>query len=175
MGVLRAADAVDRAVRGVCQVALVLTGLALMGTLAANVVARYLFASGGFDWAQELPERLFPWFIMAGVALAVQQGGHIAVEWLLEKLGRQGRRWLLLAGHLLVLGAYVMLSRQALEVAEIASIERSPALGLSGAHGYWAIATGCTLVVVGTATNALRVALLGPEAMPQLNPELAST
>jgi TRAP-type C4-dicarboxylate transport system permease small subunit len=172
---LRVAGAVDRAVRGVCQVVLVLTGLGLMGTLSANVVARYLFASGGFDWAQEVPERLFPWFIMAGVALAVQQGGHVAVEWLLEKLGRQGRRRLLLAGHLLVLGAYVMLSGQALEVAGIASIERSPALGLSGAHGYWAIATGCMLVVVGTATNALRVALLGPEAMPQPKPEIAST
>ena len=35
--------------------------------------------SGGFRFAQELPERLFPWFIMAGVALAVQKGGHMAV------------------------------------------------------------------------------------------------
>lgn len=175
MSALRVAGALDKAVRGLCQVVIVLTGLALMATLGANVLARYLFASGGFDWAQEVPERLFPWFIMAGAALAVQGGGHIAVEWALEKLGREGRRWLLVVGQLLVLGAYVKLSVLALEVAEIASIERSPALGLSGAHGYWAIVAGCVLIVVGTATNTLRVALLGPEAMPQPSPEVAAT
>ena len=172
---LRAADALDGAVRGLCRVVVVVVGLTLMLTLGANVLARYLFASGGFDWAQEVPERLFPWFIMAGAALAVQQGGHIAVEWALEKLGRAGRRWLLVAGQLLVLAAYVKLSFLALEVAEIASIERSPALGLSGAHGHWAIAAGCVLIVIGTVTNTLRVAMLGPEAMPQPSPEVAAT
>ena len=164
---LRAASAADSAVGLVCRIVLVLTGIGLMGVLAANVVARYVLATGGFDWAQEVPERLFPWFIMAGVALAVQQGGHIAVEWLLGLLPRQARRWLLLAGHALVLGAYLMLAEQALVVAEIAAIERSPALGLSGSHGYWAVAAGCLLLAIGTLTNALRIALLGPEAMPR--------
>ena len=73
-----------------------------MGVLTANVVARYVLATGGFDWAEEVPQQLFPWFIMAGVALAVQHGGHIAVEWLLGKLGREGKRVVLLAGHALV-------------------------------------------------------------------------
>src|SRR5215203_3568625 len=41
---------------------------------------------------EEVPQQLFPWFIMAGVGLAVQRGGHIAVEWLLGKLGREGKR-----------------------------------------------------------------------------------
>jgi TRAP-type C4-dicarboxylate transport system permease small subunit len=164
---LRAAAVTDHAVALLCRAVLVLTGLALTGVLAANVVARYALASGGFDWAQEVPERLFPWFIMAGVALAVQSGGHIAVEWILGTLPRAGRRLLLLAGHLLVIAAYLTLAEQALEVAEIAKIERSPALGLPGSHGYWAVAAGCLLLALGTLTNGLRVALLGPEAMPQ--------
>ena len=166
-GLLRAASAADAAVGLLCRIVLVITGIGLMGVLTANVIARYVLATGGFDWAQEVPERLFPWFIMAGVALAAQQGGHIAVEWLLGRLGRQGRRWLLLAGHALVIVAYSMLVREALVVAEIAQIERSPALGLSGSHGYWAIAAGCALLTIGTLTNALRVALLGPEALPR--------
>ena len=77
-----------------------------LGVLTANVIARYVLATGGFDWAEEVPQQLFPWFIMAGVALAVQHGGHIAVEWLLGKLGRGGKRFVLLAGHVLVLFAY---------------------------------------------------------------------
>ncbi|HYZ31566.1 MAG TPA: TRAP transporter small permease, partial [Crenalkalicoccus sp.] len=161
---IAAADAADRAVALLCQGVLLLTSTALMAVLTANVIARYLLATGGFDWAEEVPQQLFPWFIMAGVALAVQHGGHIAVEWLLGKLGREGRRIVLLAGHVAVALAYAVLCRQALEVAEIVAIERSPALGLPGSYGYWAIAAGCALLALGTLTVAVRVAVLGPEA-----------
>ena len=67
--------------------------------------------------------------------------------------------------------AYALLCHQALVVADIVAIERSPALGLPGSYGYWAIAAGCALVALGTVTVALRVALLGPEALPQPAPE----
>lgn len=170
-GVLRLADAVDRGVAWLCQAVLLLTGIALMGVLTANVIARYLLSTGGFDWAEEVPEQIFPWFIMAGVALAVQRGGHIAVEWLLGLLGRGGRRVTLLAGHAVVALAYLLLCWQSLVVAEIVAIERSPALGLPRSYGYWAIAAGCALLALGTLTNATRVALRGPEAMPQPAPE----
>ena len=170
-GLLAAADAVDRAVALLCQGVLLLTGTVLMGVLTANVVARYVLATGGFDWAEEVPQQLFPWFIMAGVALAVQHGGHVAVEWLMGRLGREGKRVVLLAGHALVALAYAVLCWQALVVADIVAIERSPALGLPGSYGYWAIAVGCVLLALGTVTNALRIALIGPEAMPQPSPE----
>jgi TRAP-type C4-dicarboxylate transport system permease small subunit len=164
---LRATVVLDRAAALLCQSVLLLTGSALMAVLTANVVARYVLATGGFDWAEEVPQQLFPWFIMAGVALAVQRGGHIAVEWLLGRLSRGGRRWLLLAGHAVVIGAYLKLLEQAIVVAEIVAIERSPALGLPGSYGYWAIAVGCALLALGTLTVGIRIALLGPEAMPQ--------
>jgi TRAP-type C4-dicarboxylate transport system permease small subunit len=165
------AAAVDRGVALLCQGVLLLTGVALMSVLTANVIARYVLATGGFDWAEEVPEQLFPWFIMAGVALAVQHGGHIAVEWLLGRLGSEGQRIVLLAGHALVALAYLALCWQALAVAEIVAIERSPALGLPRSYGYWAMAAGCALLALSTVTVAIRVALLGPEAMPQPNPE----
>lgn len=168
---LAAAGAVDRAVALLCQGVLLLTGTALMAVLTANVVARYVLATGGFDWAEEVPQQVFPWFIMAGVALAVQHGGHVAVEWLLGRLGREGKRSVLLAGHALVVLAYAVLCWQALVVADIVSIERSPALGLPGSYGYWAIAAGCVLLALGTATISVRLALVGPEAMPQPSPE----
>lgn len=168
---LAAADAVDRALALLCQGVLLLAGTALMVVLTANVVARYVLATGGFDWAEEVPQQLFPWFIMAGVGLAVQRGGHVAVEWLLGHLGREGKRSVLLAGHALVVLAYAVLCWQALVVADIVSIERSPALGLPGSYGYWAIAAGCVLLAIGTLTTAVRLALIGPEAMPQPAPE----
>jgi TRAP-type C4-dicarboxylate transport system permease small subunit len=168
---LIAADKADQGVALLCQGVLLVTGVALVGVLTANVIARYVLATGGFDWAEEVPEQVFPWFIMAGVALAVQRGGHIAVEWLLGRLGRDGNRIVLLAGHVLVICAYTFLCWKALEVADIVALERSPALGLPKTYGYWAIAAGCALLALSTVSVAIRLAVIGPEALPRPTPE----
>ncbi|WP_241671280.1 TRAP transporter small permease [Dankookia rubra] len=149
---------------------MLLFGTLLMAVMTANVIARCLLASGGLDWAEELPQQLFPWFIMAGVALAVQRGGHIAVEWLPGRLGRRSRQALLLGGLLVVLADGV-LAQQALAVAGIVAVELSPVMRLPTSYGYWAIAGGCVLLAASSVSVALRVALLGPEAMPQPMPE----
>ena len=168
---LKVADASDRVVALICRLALLVTGTALLVILSANVVARYALHSGGFSFAQELPERLFPWFIAAGVALAAQHGGHMSVEWLLERSGHHARRLLIVGGNLLVILSYLVLCRQALFVASIAAAEHSPVLGLPGSHGYWAIAAACILLVLATASITVRVWLLGPDALPKPNPE----
>lgn len=172
---LALADAVDRAVGALCRLVILVAGLALLGVLGANVVARYALASGGFRFAQELPERIFPWFIMAGVALAVQHGGHMAVDAILPRLGQRGARALLLVGHAIVVVAYAVLFGEALQVASIMSIDRSPVLGLPSSYGYYALAAGCLAVMVTTLTVAVRVAVHGPGAMPVPKPEEAGT
>lgn len=165
--VVAATHAVDRVIGALCQAVVLLTGSALLGVLAANVVARYVLATGGFDWAQEVPERLFPWFIMAGVVLAGQHGGHVAVEWILPKLPLAGRRWLLAGVHVLVAATYLWLVRVALEVADITAVEMSPVLGLPTSLGYYALAAGAGLLALVTLGIALRIALLGADAVPQ--------
>ena len=161
---IAAANGLDRVITVICRFVVLVTGIALTAILTGGVAARYVFASGGIDAAQELPERLFPWFIVAGAVLAAQAGGHMAVEWLLEKLDSPGRRWLLLFGNVLVIISYLVLFQQALEVAEIAKMELSPVLGLPGSHGYWAVALGCVLLALATLCSSVRLALSGPEA-----------
>lgn len=160
---LAAANWVDRVITMVCRFVVLATGIALTVIMTASVAARYVSEKGGIDAAQELPERLFPWFIVAGVALAAQAGGHMSVEWLLGKFGTNGRRWLLLFGNAVVIAAYLILFQQALEVAEIAKVEKSPVLGLPGSHGYWAMAFGCGLLALATLCSSVRIALTGPE------------
>jgi TRAP-type C4-dicarboxylate transport system permease small subunit len=170
-GALAVANIIDRSVGFLCRAMILLTGIALLLILTANVVARYVLASGGFRFAQELPERLFPWFIMAGVALAVQKGGHMAVESVLLRLSRNGARMMLLIGHAIIIASYAILGWEALGVADIVSIETSPVLGLSSSYSYYALALGCATVILTTFALALRVAMLGPEAMPTPDPE----
>jgi TRAP-type C4-dicarboxylate transport system permease small subunit len=169
--VLAATERVDWLVARFCEAVVLLVGSALLAMLTGNVLARYVTASGGFDFAQELPERLFPVFIMAGVALAVQKGGHMAVETVLAMLNRQGARILLLVGHAVVIASYVILGVEIFGLAEIMAIDRSPVLGLPSSYGYYTLGIGTALIVVTTLTLAIRVALIGPEAMPVPGPE----
>jgi len=160
---LAAANGIDRLITRICRFVVLVTGIALTGILTGNVVARYVLASGGIDAAAEIPERLFPWFIVAGMALAAQAGGHMSVDWVLDRLGPRGRRWLLLLANTIVFLSYLVIFQQAMVLAEIAKVERSPVLNLPGSHGYWAIAFGCLLLALATACTAMRLMLTGPE------------
>jgi TRAP-type C4-dicarboxylate transport system permease small subunit len=51
------------------------------------------------------------------------------------------------------------------------AIEKSPVLGLSSSYSYYALVLGCIAVILTTFALALRVARLGPEAMPTPDPE----
>jgi TRAP-type C4-dicarboxylate transport system permease small subunit len=166
-----AADGVDRAVGITCRLIVLSVGIVILLILSSNIVARYAMASGGLRFAQELPERLFPWFIMAGVVLAVQKGGHLAVEMLPDLLGRGTRRVLLLVGFAIVIASYAVLGYQAVMVAEMSWIDLSPILRMPVSYGYYALALGCAGIMLTTAAIAVRVAILGPEALPAADPE----
>jgi TRAP-type C4-dicarboxylate transport system permease small subunit len=159
-----AVNLLERVITVFCRYIVLATGIALTLILTANVFARYAFAAGGLDVAQELPERLFPWFIVAGIVLAAQAGGHMAVEWLIGRAGPKGGRWVIQLGNAIIIVAYVILFRQALVLADIAKIERSPVLQLPGSHGYWAMAMGFGLIAVVTLCQSIRLLLVGPEA-----------
>ncbi len=160
---LAAANGLDRLITRFCRFIVLVTGISLTVILTGNVLARYLLASGGIDAAQELPERLFPWFIVAGISLAAQAGGHMSVDWLLDRVGPRGRRWLLQIANAIVIVSYLVLCQQSLVLAEITKIEHSPVLNLPNSHGYWAVALGCLLLALATACSSVRLALTGPE------------
>jgi TRAP-type transport system small permease protein len=168
---LRIADILDYAVEKICSLVLIVSGLVMLGVLTVNVFARYLFASGGLISARELPERLYPVFIIAGIVLAVVRGGHLSVDTLLLALGRNGQRILLLIVAATVIVAYAVLCQQSLFVASITDVDRSPVLGIPTSYGYYALAAGCIGVMLTSMTIAVRVAILGPDSRPMMHSE----
>jgi TRAP-type C4-dicarboxylate transport system permease small subunit len=168
---LRIADRIDFAIGWLCRMTIIVTGVVLTLVMTGNVVARYVLATGGFGFAQELPTLLFPWFIMAGVTLAAIGGAHMAVEWLYGKLEDKGRVWLMAFGNLLVILSFGALAWQSLAVAAIAGAERSPVLGLPNSIGYYCVAAGAVLVAVVTITASIRILALGWNARPMTNVE----
>lgn len=167
---LRAADGLDRIISTIGRGIVMITGCALLLLLSANVVARYVLG-GGLSFAQELPERLFPFFIMAGVAMAAQRGAHMAVEMLPDLLPRRGCQILRILAQLITIGGHAVVAWVALEVAQISWIDLSPVLNLPASYSYFALAGGSVAVILTTAALVVRLILIGPEAMPTPNPE----
>lgn len=170
-GVIGFLDGLDRLIGLVCKSVVITTGMALLVAIAVAVVARYVITVGGIDWSEELPRQLFSWFIMAGVVLALQTGHHIAVDLIMQWLSSRAKRILIAGSNLLVGVAYLYLMSAALEVAEIASIERNPMLGTPNSLPFYAVGVGSGLTAIAAFSLAIRVALLGESARPQANHE----
>ncbi|WP_137134706.1 TRAP transporter small permease subunit [Rhizobium sp. FKY42] len=150
-------DALARLIVRLSRLVIIASGIVLTVVTTANVVARYMFASGGFSFAQELPMLIFPWFILSGIVLAAHMGGHMAVEWLYDKLrGNLRLGAFALAGGISIV-SFLVLAYEALLVAEIASAESSPVLGIPNSVGYYALAIGALLVSLVTVAATLRV------------------
>lgn len=167
---LRLADGLDRIVSIFCRAIVLVTGVALLALLFGNVVARYTMG-GGFSFAQELPERIFPFFIMAGVALATQHGGHMAVEMLPELAGRRVEQVIRILAQTIVIVGHAVMVYVTIQVAEISWIDLSPVLNMPASYSYYALAGGSAAVIIATTALVIRLFIIGPEAMPVPTPE----
>ena len=130
---------IDRAIGAGCRGVLYLTLAVVFAILSANVALRYV-AGTSLASASELPELLFPWMIMAGVILAAQNGSHIAIVIVTQKL-KASRRWVLVGGSLVVALLYAGLAITALPLMEIAADERTPILQVPGS-----VSVGCLVL-----------------------------
>jgi TRAP-type transport system small permease protein len=133
----------ERVIVKFCQAVLWISMTVIFGILCVNTVLRY---SGGksLQWANEVPELLFPWLVMAGVVLAAVRGAHITTSFLMETLNEGTRRWVLILGALVVAGLYSTLFVATWRMLGIAHDERSPILGVPSSVTY-----GCVMVGLG--------------------------
>ena len=167
---LRLMDGLDRIISFLTRTVLMIAGLALLGLLFTNVVARYALGSG-LPFAQELPERLFPFFIVAGIALGAQRGAHMAVEALPEMFDRRGKQAIYVLAQLCVIAGNAIVMVVAFQVGNMSWIDLSPVLGLPATYSYFALAGGAALVILATLAITVRLVRIGPEALPIPNPE----
>src|SRR3989344_5855215 len=82
---------IEWAVVGVCRVLLWISTSVIFIILVANTVLRYATGTS-LQWANEVPELLFPWLVMSGVVLAAAHGAHITTSFLMDALSPWLRR-----------------------------------------------------------------------------------
>jgi TRAP-type C4-dicarboxylate transport system permease small subunit len=147
----------------VCSAVMWVTTVVIFVILTANTVMRYIGGTG-LQWANELPELLFPWLVMAGVVLAAERGGHIATVFLMEALPLRARRVIGVLGWLVVAALYATLSKATWSMLEIVHDEKSPILHVPGSVTYACVLGGMAMLSVLALQSAWRAWQAEPDA-----------
>lgn len=161
----------ERGIAGLCRVILWLSTSVIFVILAANTVLRYATGSS-VQWANEVPELLFPWLVMAGVVLAALQGAHIATTFLMDSLPPRVQRVVAVVSWLVVAGLYATLAFATLRMLEIVHDEKSPILQLPGSITYGCVMVGMVLLAVLALQSAWRTWRAAPVVPVEGDPQV---
>ncbi|MGE4280400.1 MAG: TRAP transporter small permease subunit [Magnetospirillum sp.] len=101
------ADVLDRVVERVGR-ATAWANLALVLVMATNVLLRYVFTTGAV-WAQELEWHLMSPIILLGMSYAIQQEGHVRVDFVFAKFPHWLKALVDALTHALVLAMAVII------------------------------------------------------------------
>ena len=145
----------ERTVAGLCHAVLWVSTAAIFVILAGNTALRYS-TGASLQWANEVPELLFPWLVTAGVVLGAQHGSHITTAFLVEKLSLPLRRLVGTAGWLVVAGLYGTLTVATFRMLPIVHDERSAILQVPGSVTYGCVMAGMALLALLAAQSAWR-------------------
>ncbi len=148
-------NVLERVITTVCQALLWLSTSVIFLILVANTILRYA-TGASLQWANEVPELLFPWLVMSGVVLAAQHGAHITTSFLVEKLPVGARQGCAVFGWLLVCALYATLARATWLMLEIVHDEKSPILQIPGSVTYACVMSGMAMLVVLALVSAWR-------------------
>jgi TRAP-type transport system small permease protein len=131
---------IEHAVVGLCRLMLWISTAVIFVILVANTVLRYATGSS-LQWANEVPELLFPWLVMSGVVLAAAHGAHITTSFLMDAVPAALRRLTAIGTWLVVAVLYGTLAWATFQMLEIVHDEKSPILQVPGSLTY-----GCVMV-----------------------------
>jgi TRAP-type transport system small permease protein len=160
----------EHAIVGICSIVLWVTTVTIFVILTANTVLRYAGGTG-LQWANELPELLFPWLVIAGVVLAAEKGSHIATVFLMDALPRRVQRVVGVVGWLVVAALYGTLSKATYGMLDIVQDEKSPILHVPGSVTYACVLGGMVmlaLLALQSAWQAWRVPMETPSYAPDV-------
>ncbi len=147
----------EQTVSAICKLILWVTTTIIFFILVANTLLRYTQGSS-LQWANELPELLFPWLVMSGIVLASVQGNHIATTFLMESVSPKIRRLTGTCVWLLVAGMYASLSWATYGMLDIVADERSPILHVPSSVTYGCMLGGMLMLALLALQSAWQVA-----------------
>ena len=128
----------NRAIDRLCRAfeVLIAAFLAVMVAMVfGNVVLRYAFNSG-IIVSEELSRWLFLWVTFLGAVVAIKERAHLGTDALVARLPAAGKKFCLVAGHLLMLYVTWLVFSGALAQTRINLEVQAPVTGASMAFVY---------------------------------------
>ncbi len=148
---------IDRALATILKPVVALGMVALIFVITAQIVSRVFFTA--FGWTEEVARFLLIWLTFLGAALAWQQGRHIAVKVLVERLRPGLRRGVQMAALAVVCGFGLALAWLGWSFMDVSAFQRSPSLRLPMAYVYVVIPVAAGLIAWFSLTDLLRLVL----------------
>lgn len=164
----------DSVVKGVCRLVLWVSTLVIFLILACNTILRYVTGSS-LQWANEVPELLFPWLVMSGVVLAAAHGAHITTTFLVETLPAGLQRIIATLSWGVVAMLYGVLTYSTFNMLEIVHDERSQILGVPGSVTYTCVMVGMAMLALLALQSAVRAWVAGSARNIQMRNATAGT
>jgi TRAP-type C4-dicarboxylate transport system permease small subunit len=134
---------------GISRAVLVSMGLVMSVVILLQVFLRYV-VKASLPWSEELARYLMVWIGMMGASLAMYQGRHVGVTFLVDRARGLAKRRLMGLALLLVLGFLGLLLAQGIVLVSNIWQQRSPALNLPMVIPYAAVPLGALFMIVQT-------------------------
>jgi len=141
----------------------------IFAILASNTILRYA-TGASLQWANEVPELLFPWLVMSGVVMAALHGAHITTGFLMDKMPGHARRLWSVLGWAVVCVLYGTLTLATWRMLDIVHDEKSPILQIPGSITYACVMVGMALLAVLAVISAWRAWIADPNASMSTEP-----
>lgn len=120
---------IDKIARKFTEWTLILFLGAMVILVFGNVVLRYGFNSG-IIFSEEASRFLFMWLTLIGAMLALQDGAHLGMTSLVDKLPLKGRRIMRFISDSLMLGCCILLIDGTWKQVSLAMSDRAPVTGV---------------------------------------------
>lgn len=120
----------------------------LMAAMTVDVLLGVFFryvVQDALTWTEETARYLMIWTGFIGTGLALREGNHVAVEFLIHRLSGAGHRALIMLIRILSLGFLASVIGASLLLLPRVSTQRTPALAISMLWPYLAVPMGCLL------------------------------
>ncbi|PJG86242.1 TRAP transporter small permease [Conservatibacter flavescens] len=155
-GILKNTLYIDKCITAVSIIAVILSIIAIFASLLLEVFVRY-FTSESLGWPHEMPNLLFPWFVMMGIVLAAQKGMHVSVNIIPSFLNVSMNKVLFISINLLAAGIFMYLTWLSFEVIEIVGEETFPVTNISSSWAYLSMTVGFLSLAITALTTVIRV------------------
>ena len=146
-----------------CRVLIALMMTAMVLDVLLGVTNRFVLKLS-ISWTEQLARFLLIWISMLGAATAVRLGSHIGVTFILARMGRWRRPFLLL-NIVLIIGFLSVVGWYGVKLCISQSRQFSPVLQVSMFWPFLAVPSGCFLMIL-----HYGAALIKPESVFEIAP-----